>query len=373
MKDKRKVKTKSRRSKIVRKTIMIIASLFVVIFLSGYLFLNNYINKLHIVHTNSTDIKAAVNGDTIEGQESDIEDTMDTEESNLPDSSAEEIAKLEAEIRKNMEDQSIPIKDDDKVLNILLIGSDTRSQKERGRSDSMILISINRKTKKIVATSLLRDIYLKIPGKKNNRINAAYSIGGADLLMDTIQKNFKIKIDRYVCVDFLSFVDIIDQIGGVTIDVTSKEAEAINLNLTGDNTIISSGVQVLNGRQALGYSRLRSVGYSDFERTARQRRVLEQVYNKVRGLNLIQMNDLLNKILPSITTNLSEGEIIYQILSLPKYSKYNIEQWSIPEKTSYRNMRIRGMAVLGIDFKENIDELQNKILSKYQTKAITDE
>lgn len=331
--------------------------------------LNNYINKLHIVHTNTADIKAAEKNDVDTGAEkeaeasSETDENQDTDESDLPDSSAEEIAKLEAEIRKNMEDKSIPIKDDDKVLNILLIGSDTRSQKERGRSDSMILISINKKTKKIVATSLLRDIYLKIPGKRNNRMNAAYSFGGADLLMDTIQKNFKVKIDRYVSVDFMSFVDIIDQVGGVTIDVTPREAKAINLNLAGD-TIVSSGVQVLNGRQALGYSRLRSVGYCDFDRTARQRRVLEQVYNKVKGLNLIQLNDLLNKILPGITTNLSEGEILYQILSLPKYFKYDIDQWSIPEKTSYKDMRIRGMSVLGIDFKENINKLQKKILSK---------
>lgn len=365
-----KAKTKIRRNKTVRKTIIIIASVLAVLCLSGYLFLNNYINKLHIVHTNTSDLKAAEKNDVDNQTEkeaeasSEAEDNTDTDESGLPDSSAEEIAKLEAEIRKNMEDKSIPIKDDDKVLNILLIGSDTRNQREHGRSDSMILVSINRKTKKIVATSLLRDIYLKIPGKRNNRINAAYSFGGADLLMDTIQKNFKVKIDRYVSVDFMSFVDIIDQVGGVTIDVTPKEAKAINLNLTGDNTLLSSGVQVLNGRQALGYSRLRSVGYCDFERTARQRRVLEQVYNKVKGLNLIQINDLLNKILPGITTNLSEGEIIYQILSLPKYFKYDIDQWSIPEKTSYKDMRIRGMSVLGIDFKENIDKLQNKILSK---------
>lgn len=361
-----KTEKKSRVKKIGKIVILCVTISIAVFAISTFLLLHNYINKMRLVHNSSIEAaeqikinkEVADNTESMKDSELDVSD--EKSESNLPNSPEEEIKLLEAAIRKNMEDNSIPIENDDKVLNILLIGSDTRDQRERGRSDSMILISFNKKTKKIIATSFLRDIYLKIPGKRNNRVNSAYSLGGADLLMDTIEKNFKIRIDRYVSVDFQAFIEIVDKVGGVTIDVSKNEIKEINA-ITGDDMIISSGAQLLNGRQALGYSRIRSVGFNDFDRTARQRKVLEQLFHKLKGLNLIQINDLLNKMLPQVTTNFSEGEIFYQILSLPSYIKYDMQQWCLPEKTAYKDMRIRGMAVLGINFENSISKLRKRI------------
>ena len=339
--------------------------LILIICFVGYLFIRSYIKKINLVSVNelhSTE-QGHINEDDLEPEPEDVS-------SDMVDSPEEEIQTIEDMIRKNMEDNQTPIISDKDVTNILLIGSDTRKSGGSGRSDAMIIISINKKTKTITATSILRDIYLQIPGKKNNRINAAYAMGGASLLMDTIEQNFKLKVDRFASVDFYAFIDIVDTIGGITLDVTEKEISVINRyieemnRLTGQDKdldkITSPGTYLLNGKQTLGYVRNRYVG-TDFARTARQREVLEKIFNGVKDLNLIKLNELMNKILPQVTTNLTEGEIFSMILSLPSYATYELQQWSIPMKGTYSNLRINKMSVLGIDFEENIKEIQRKI------------
>lgn len=278
---------------------------------------------------------------------------------------------LAEKLRANMEENQTPIMEDKDVLNILLIGSDTRKAGGNGRSDAMIIVSINKKTKTITATSVLRDIYLQIPGKKNNRLNAAYVFGGADLLMETIEQNLRIELNRYASVDFYAFIDVIDELGGITLEVTENEIAVINNYVTEINYLIGEeltldhllepGLLMLNSKQALGYARNRYIGNSDFERTARQRRVLEQIFSGVKDLNLIELNDLVNILLPQVTTNLTKGEIFSLILGLPSYANYDLQQWRIPIDGSYSNMRIGGMAVLGVDFQSNIDEIERRI------------
>jgi LCP family protein required for cell wall assembly len=281
-----------------------------------------------------------------------------------------EIALLEDKIRRNAADAGSLFSDDKDVLNILLIGSDSRSRSKRGLSDSMILLSINRDKKRIVATSLLRDIYLEIADNNYNRLNTAYASGGAGLLMDTIEKNFKVKVDKYIGIDFYAFIDVIDAIGGITLNITREEIPVINgyideLNkLLGDDKgedyIYEAGEQYVNGKQALGYSRVRYIG-TDFGRTKRQRRVLELIYEKIKKLKMTELNKLLDVFLPKVTTNFKESEILFQLFKLPDYLKYDFEQLCIPVEGSYKNMRIRGMAVLGIDFEKNISELYKKV------------
>lgn len=293
-------------------------------------------------------------------------------DSRLPAASEDEIAELERRIQDNLAYSEI--RDDKNVLNILLIGSDSRKSGGKGRSDAMILISINKKTKSIIATSILRDIYLQIPGKKDaNRINAAFAFGGANLLLDTIRQNFKINADKYVIVDFYAFIDMVDAVGGVTVKVGKEDIPIINayvkeLNkLTGNDEeldcIKEAGTLLLNGKQALGYLRNRYIG-SDFSRTAKQREVLKQVFDKVKKLKITAITELADRILPQITTNLKEGEIFSLLLSLPSYIKYDIKQGSIPARDSYKDMKIRGMAVLAIDFDKNIKLLHESIYGK---------
>lgn len=360
----------NKNEKIHSKKWVIVVSVIVLVILvlisTSYIFIKSYITKMNIISTKELE---EGEGSDIEGA---IEEVIDSEEiSEGPDSKQEEINLIEDGIRSNMENNSTPIISDKNVYNILLIGSDTRSKDDRGRSDAMIIVSINKKTKKIVATSILRDIYIQIPGKKNNnRINTAYAYGGASLLLDTIKQNFKIDIDKYVSINFYAFMDVIDAIGGVSINVKKDEIKVMNDYIRGLNQllninieqdiIIEEGTYNLNGKQALGYARNRYVG-TDFERTARQRRVLEQVFNKIKGLNLIELNELLNIILPQVTTNLTEGEIFSLILGLPSYTNYSVEQWSVPVIGSYQFLRIRGMDVIGIDFEKNIKEILKRI------------
>lgn len=290
----------------------------------------------------------------------------------LPDASGDEIAELEKKIRDNLAYSEI--KDDKDVLNILLIGSDSRKSGKRGRSDAMILISINKKTKTITATSILRDIYLKIPGRdEGNRINAAFAFGGAGLLLDTIRQNFRINVDKYVIIDFYAFIDMVDATGGVTVEVGREDIPVINgyvkeLNrLTGKeeylDCIKEAGTLQLNGKQALGYLRNRYIG-SDFTRTAKQREVLKQVFDRVKKLKISAITELADRILPQITTNLTEGEIFSLILALPSYIRYDIKQGGIPVRDSYKDIKIRGMAVLAIDFEKNISFLHESIYGK---------
>ena len=331
---------------------------------------NNYGNQSQEDRYMSFSKSLSISEDENDNQLTSSLDMDKIDENLLKEQGYDEIYEYEEAIRKNIEDGSIPIMEDKNVFNILLIGRDARSSQERGRSDTMILVSINKKNKTITATSLLRDIYLEIPGKKNNRLNSAYSSGGAKLLMETIKQNFKIQIDKYISVDFFAFIDIVDAVGGISIDISEDEVEYANESIREVNYLLGEdlnqdiirepGLQMMNGKQVLGFARIRSIG-TDFARTARQREVLELIFNKIKNSSIIDLHHMLNKILPQVTTNLTEGEIFEQILKLPSYSKYQLQQWSIPIKGSYKNMRIRKMAVLGIDFNKNIEEIYNRI------------
>lgn len=349
------------------KVFLIALVMISTLILCGYLILHSYINKMNLVKETSesdTNLQQPIT------EETDSEDANST----LPDSPEEDITTLENKIRKNMEENSTPIQYDKNVFNVLLIGSDTREIEGSGRSDAMILVSINKKSKKIIATSFLRDIYLQIPDRSNNRLNAAYAFGGPDLLMDTIEQNFRIQVDQYASIDFYSFIDIVDAVGGVTLDVTEEDIPVINAYILELNRLTKqkedkdyltkSGTLQLNGKQALAYSRNRYVGNGDFSRTEKQRKVLEQVYMKIKDLNLLQLKELFDIVLPKVTTNLTEGEIFSMILALPSYVNYQLEQWSVPASDSYESLRIRGMAVLGIDFDESIQEINRRIYNK---------
>lgn len=377
-------KRSSHKRKVITRVLVVISAILLSIVCIGYLTIHSYIQKMNLV-TNSC------KGNIVQAESQELSGTEVLENNQeafnpseeyeatdafLPDSAEDEISVLEENIKDNLEENSTPVIYNKNVFNVLLIGCDTREPGDLGRSDSMILISLNKKTKKIIATSILRDIYLQIPGKKNNRVNAAYAFGGADLLLDTIEQNFKIKVDRYVSIDFFAFIDVVDAVGGVTIDVTKEEILVMNNFIKEINYLNSQedekdcmnaddeGLLKLNGKQALAYARNRYTGNADFERTARQRRVLEQIYMKVKDLNILELNDLLNKILPQVTTNLTEGELFSLILSSPSFLKYDIEQWSVPVAHSYQPMRIRKMDVLGIDFDENIKEMRKRIYNE---------
>ena len=268
-----------------------------------------------------------------------------------------------------------PMKEDG-VVNILLIGNDSRENGEDGRSDAMILLSISSRTKTIYMTSLLRDIYVDIPGHDGNRLNAAYAFGGAELLMKTIEHNFGIPVNRYMLVNFEAFANLVDAVDGIELELTRDEIEYVNgylveyNMLTGreqgtdnmDLSVADNGPAVvhLNGPQALAYSRNRYLG-TDFGRTERQRKVLTAVIGKLPGVVLTNAGGLIDSLMPNLTTNLTKNECFSLSLMAGKLLTYDIVSDNIPQPDTYRDVTIRQMQVLEVDFETNIRYLREKI------------
>lgn len=262
------------------------------------------------------------------------------------------------------------------VTNVLLIGTDGRTADERGRSDTMILVSINSKTNKIFLTSFMRDSYVEIPGHGWNKLNASYSYGGAELLMDTIELNFNVRIDDYISINFNSFASIVDSVGGIEIEVSDAEAQEINTilmaevnELMGDavdsDLLNGGGTLKLNGKQALSYARIRHIGNADFERTERQRNVLTKVAEKLKSFNPSMITEIAQNAVPQVTTNMSKAELYALSLRLPFIIRYEFIQLRVPAEGLYGYTTTSdGGSALSIDFTPNINIIRENVFAK---------
>lgn len=270
---------------------------------------------------------------------------------------------------------------DSGVRNILLIGSDSRGN-ERGRADSIILLSISRRNYTITVTSLLRDSYVSIPGHGTDKLNAAYSYGGATLLADTIVNNFNIRVDDYVCIGFAGFVHLADALGGTEITVSDREAQAINEilhnevnGIMGDpvdaDYLPSGGTYRLNGKQTLSYSRIRYVGNADFERTERQRTVLTQLLGNAKHMGVSGITKIMNDVLPEITTNYSQAALYGLSLTMPvKLAAYEMQTLRLPADGTFENQYAdNGAQVLAVDFDANLQIFRNAVLEPVKKEA----
>ncbi|MCI6999197.1 MAG: LCP family protein [Clostridiales bacterium] len=248
------------------------------------------------------------------------------------------------------------------IVNILLIGQDRREGEETARSDSMILCTYHRKTGDITMTSFLRDLYVPIPGHRSNRINAAYSEGGAALLDETLKENFGLHIDGNVEVDFSQFSQIIDLLGGVELELREDEAAEINKE-TGSS--LTGGTQLLNGEQALAYSRIRKLDANgDFSRTNRQRKVMSALLGRFRNIQWRDLLPLMDQLLPLISTDMNYGKLVLLAMEiLPKLSDAEITNQRIPADGTYTDEKIDGMAVLSADLDANRALLQETLLN----------
>lgn len=256
------------------------------------------------------------------------------------------------------------------VDNILVIGTDSRDiETDTGRSDSIIMLSVNSKNNTIYMTSFLRDVYVYINDTYGNaKLNAAYSYGGPELLMDTIESNYGIRIDDYVIISFEACAAVIDAVGGVEITLSDDEADALNEILISevnelmgdgrnDDLLESGGTYNLNGKQALSYSRIRYVGNADFERTSRQREVLSIAMKKACK-NPISICSIFFNALPEITTNMQGLSLYGYALKAPfMIMSYDIEQQQIPTDGSFEPDYRDGEDVLITDFTQNNTKL----------------
>ena len=261
------------------------------------------------------------------------------------------------------------------VTSVLLIGTDGRSLDERGRSDTMMLVSANSATNKVCTTSFMRDCYVEIPGYGWDKLNAAYSYGGPELLMDTIEHNFGVKIDDYVCINFLSFASIVDSVGGIDVDLSDAEADEINTILQAEvNEIMgdertsdllkSGGSKVhLVGKQALAYARIRHIGNADFERTERQRRVVDLVMDKLKTFNPMMLKNLSTKVLPDVTTNMDTAKLYIMSLRAPLWMRYERSPMQVPAEGTYYGESTASGDALIVDFDQNFETIKNNVFA----------
>lgn len=224
------------------------------------------------------------------------------------------------------------------IVNIALFGVDRREKGERGRSDAMMIATVDFKHDKLKLTSLMRDMYVPIEGHGNDKLNSAYAFGGAELAIKTINQNFGTDIRDYVTVDFFTLEKIIDSLGGVMIEVKPEEVAMLNDQMKETARIekkpiipvSTAGYQQLNGMQAVSYSRIRHVGNGDFERTERQRLVLASLMETVKQQGKSAIPQLLFDVTPELETSLSQSTLLSLSYEYYKHQPMPLEQQRFP-------------------------------------------
>ncbi|MGG7179299.1 LCP family protein [Clostridium paraputrificum] len=225
------------------------------------------------------------------------------------------------------------------ITNIGLFGVDRGGDEgTSGLSDSNMILTINKNTKEIKLSSIMRDTYLTLPGVGDNRINEAMIIGGPELMLKTINHNFDLDIDKFITVNLNSLPKIIDKIGGLDIEVDSDEFKWINSyindinnkNRTNEPPVKGPGKQHLNGTQATAYCRIRYTEGTDFKRTERQRHVFSLIFSKLSNMSTGELYNFVNEVLPLVTTNLSYGEVTSIGTDILGIGKVEIQQNRFP-------------------------------------------
>ena len=237
------------------------------------------------------------------------------------------------------------------TVNILLVGSDD-TEEAGARSDTMILCTFDRKQNTITMTSFLRDLYVEIPSHGKNRINAAYTYGGIELLDQTLRENFDVRVDGNIQVDFACFEQIVDLLGGVTMELTAAEAAFINKRI--DGSVLTEGIHQLTGAQALMYARDRYDKDGDFSRTNRQRKLLQVLLETCRHKKLTQMLRLMREMVPMVTMDIPRSDLTeYAMTLLPMLTEAEVRTQSIPVADGYYHAKIDGRYVLVPDLEKN--------------------
>ena len=373
-------KKSSKKGSVLKKISYVLISLLgvVVILMSvAYGAFYHYYSKMNIVDGND-DFEYVSDAEFRQG------DDIDTEKMN-----DEELEKLrEIELSYKPGELKYDFSDPD-IINIMIAGTDSRLMgRYRTNADSMVLVTINKKTKKIFFSSFMRDILVDIPKGGNHKeagkgkLNAAFGYGGHNLMFKTYEKNFGIKLDKYVHVDFFNFINIVNYLDGVDMYLTAEEIKVMNevylyeLNCiywhsTGrDYLPEKSGTYHLNGKQTLAYTRVRYVGGGDFGRTERQRKVIAELMKKVKSMSAKRLSSFAERCLHYVTTNISQKEVMSMALHGAEYLGYEQVNARIPIDKTHHSERLQGTYVLIIDLQKNADYWYNLV---YLDKDITED
>ncbi|MBQ9762135.1 MAG: LCP family protein [Oscillospiraceae bacterium] len=231
-----------------------------------------------------------------------------------------------------------PLEKGKHIVNILLIGQDRRPGEGTQRSDSMILLTFNKSTRKLTLTSIMRDQYVYIPGYGNDKLCHAYQYGGMPLLNRTLLHHFGLRVDGNIEVDFSGFQRIIDYLGGVELELTAREAAHLN-KVWGWQ--LQKGKNLLSGQEALTYARLRSID-SDYARAQRQQKVLMSLFDKYKRQSLTKILSLTEKLLELVVTDIPRNQIMSYVLELaPMFSGAAAESFRIPVDGTFKGGYIK--------------------------------
>lgn len=247
------------------------------------------------------------------------------------------------------------------ITNILLCGSDGRPGETSSRTDSMMILTIDSKSKNLKLTSLARDTYVSTIKYGKIKLGEAHAYGGIDLLVETIERNFKLDIQNYILVDFYSFMDIVDTLGGINVDIRKNEIKELNkyipetYKLNSSNNkgeivyIKNPGEQNLNGYQALAYCRIRKgTSGGATERDRRQREAIESMTRGIKDLSFMKYPKLVDVLLPYVKTNINPSKVIDLGRQVLKIGTTSIDQMEFPinDGVNGRNVRIKDKEVV---------------------------
>lgn len=257
------------------------------------------------------------------------------------------------------------------ITNILLIGTDARNIDEPSRSDSIIIATIDDNNRNIKFTSIMRDSYVEIPKHKTQKINAAYQMGGPELLMKTIEMNFRIKLDKYIIVNFWGFEDIIDTVGGIEVDVKEHEINEINKYIGETREVkspplTSTGYQKLDGQQALAYARIRKTD-SEYNRTERQREVLGLLANKLKSTSVISYPKVMESMLGCVRTNIEPAALLNYAYTVSQFEPLVVNQLQIPVNEISWGGMYNGAWVLLMDRTQNAKVMNDFVFTNKTT------
>lgn len=247
-----------------------------------------------------------------------------------------------------------------KIMNVALFGIDSQNVENKGRSDAIMIASVNGKTGKIKLISIARDTYVDVPGYEKTKINHAYAYGGPELAIQTINENFDLDITDYVSVNFDSLADVIDEMGGIELEVTDAERQQINNYLLKGEKLQESGLVHLTGPQAVSYSRIRKID-GDVMRGERQRKVLKCLFEKALDINPLLYPSYVKKFTPMVETSLSNEEIL-KVASVGMKGGLSLEQAGLPnESIKSGGQRINGVWYFVYDIEQAADMIEQFI------------
>lgn len=265
-------------------------------------------------------------------------------------------------------------KADESVTNILLLSSDSRDPKQdTGNSDSMIVLTIDKKNNKLKLTSIMRDLIVEVDSHGRRKLGESHNLGGPLLTLKTINQNFKLNIADYVQVNFFGLANIIDYIGGIEVNLTADEVtmedyainyyirEISNIENIAPQYVTKPGPQILSGIQAVSYARIRYVGNSDFQRTERQRTVLSTLYKKLSTKNITDIDEVVERIAPYVETTIKPNDIISMASYILVHKMTNFEQARVPYDGMYTEQKVNGGDGLAWDKEATIDKLHQFI------------